>query len=111
MAGSSRKKRKKKSVEREREKKTKQKLQRSRVQEREEEEGRSSCHKFNIIDEIADEFKYVSNFVCKNDMPSYFLVFFLFFFTIIPWVYTDEIFSSVFIDGYCEDIFSRKNSL
>jgi hypothetical protein len=47
--------------------------------EREREEGRSLGHKLNITDGITDEFKHVGNFVCKNDMPSYFLVFILFF--------------------------------
>jgi hypothetical protein len=61
--------------------------------------------------DLTDEFKSVNTFVYKNNTLSYFLIFFIpSFITVIPSIYTDEIFSLVFIDGNCEGIFNQKNS-
>jgi len=39
------------------------------------EEGYSSSHKLNITNGFTDGYKFISNFVCKNDTSSYFLLF------------------------------------
>jgi len=63
--------------------------------------------------DLIKKFKSISNFFCKNDMPSYFLAFFFhsFFSHVVPFVYTEGKILLVFTDGYCEGIFSWKNSL
>ena len=70
----------------------------------------SSCHKLNITDGFTNGFnrwfKFIDSFVCKNDIIILFCYFFIFFSTI----YTDRVFTSVFIDWYYKVIFSRKNS-
>jgi hypothetical protein len=38
-------------------------------------------HKLNIIDRFTDEFKSIDNSIYKNDMSSYFLSFYHFFFS------------------------------
>ena len=65
----------------------------------------------NLPIDLIKKFKPVSNYICKNDTSSYFLVFFIYFFsTVIPSVYIERIFLSVFIDEYYNNIFNRKNS-
>jgi len=60
----------------------------------------------DLLMDLTDEFKSINNFVCKKNKSSYFFIFFI----VIPSIYTDEIFSLVFIDGYYEGIFNQKNS-
>jgi len=43
-------------------------------------EGLSSGHKLNIIDRFTDEFKSIDNSIYKNDLSSYFFIFFSFCF-------------------------------
>jgi hypothetical protein len=62
-----------------------------RRNERRREEGRSSSHELNITNGFTDRFKSFNNFVCKNNTPSYFLVFFYLY---------------IFTDRYNEGIFS-----
>jgi hypothetical protein len=62
--------------------------------------------------DLINIFKFIGNSVCKNNISFYFLA--LFFHSLFSYcnysVYTEGIFLSVFTDGYCENIFNRKNS-
>jgi hypothetical protein len=66
----------------------------------EREEGHSLGHKLNIT----DIFKSISNFACKNNTSSYLTAFFIFS-IVIPSIYTERIFLSIFTDKYDEGIF------
>jgi hypothetical protein len=46
------------------------------------EEDCSSDYKLNIIDRFNDGFKYVGNFVRKNNISLYFLAFYIYFFSL-----------------------------
>ena len=56
---------------------------------------------------LIDRFKLIRKSVCKNNMSSYFLVFFfiLSFLIVIPLVYIKKIFTSVFIDVYSKRLY------
>jgi len=78
-------------------------LQRKMKEEEEMEEREKVCssgHKLNIKDGFIDGFKFIGNFICKNDTSSYFLAFFYSLFS-----YCNS------LGIYYDDIFSRKNSL
>jgi hypothetical protein len=64
----------------------------------ERDEGCLSGHKLNIIDRFTDEFKSINNSICKNDMSSYFLSFYHFFFSHCNSlsIYQENIFVSVY---------------
>lgn len=58
------------------------------------------------------KFKSIGNYVCKNNLSSYFLALFSHSLsTVIPLIYNKVIFVSMFIDGYYKDIFSQKKLL
>jgi len=63
------------------------------------------------MDLLMNKFKFIGNFVYKNNTSWYFVAFFFFFFHCNSLgIYTEGIFPSVFTDGYCEGIFNWKNS-
>jgi hypothetical protein len=71
-------------------------------------EGCLSGHKLNIIDRFTDELhrqvNFVGNYIRQNNMSLYIVFFILFFFILILLIYTDEIFLSVFTNGYSKKI-------
>jgi hypothetical protein len=73
--------------------------------------GCSPGHKLNINDGITNRFhrqvNFVNHFIYINDMSLYILTFLTLFSTVIPSVYNEIIFSSVFTDGYSERLFYR----
>jgi hypothetical protein len=69
----------------------------------EERGGRSTYHNLNIIDKFMDEYYQVYSigiFVCKNDTSLYLFFFNHSFSTLIPPVYTNKDFLSVFMDRH-----------
>jgi len=76
----------------------------------EERGGRSTYYNLNIIDKFIDEYYQVYSigiFVCKNDTSLYLFFFNHSFSTLIPPVYTNKDFLSVFMDRHWEELFRR----